>query len=311
MAAGDRVAAGLRSGTTLLAEPLKVIFDGMETEPLPTFAEAAHDIATANVLPRFQAAVEVVSVMAEDAQSPGGQHAGGPLTADGAAALLLWSNQTPPLYSDLTERCYNADRRQVRMYQKFLWLLVNSLKVLEPFTSTMVFRGVKLDLSADYPKDKVFTWHGPASCTKTLDVLENPQFCGTDGPRTQFIIQLTQLQARDITAYSFFKEDEVLLPPGCRFRVQSMLRMRDGLVQVQLLELPSPFWILNLAERDPPPARPFAAVSSTAAAPTSGLASPPGKELISQFESALYGGRGRAPNHDEAQRPLAHGCGPQ
>ena len=69
-----------------------------------------------------------------------------------------------------------------------------------------------------------FTWHGPSSCTKSLEVLSSPQFLGDSGPRTQFIIHLTQHQARDITKYSLeCAEDEVLLPPGCRFQVAGVL----------------------------------------------------------------------------------------
>ena len=44
--------------------------------------------------------------------------------------------------------------------------------------------------------------------------------CTAGRPRTFFIIALTQGQARDITRYSLLSdEDEVLLPPGCMFRV--------------------------------------------------------------------------------------------
>ena len=66
--------------------------------------------------------------------------------------------------------------------------------------------------------------HGFSSTTKTVDVLSNPQFCGESGLRTIFVILLTQGQARDITMYSLVpSEGEVLLPPGSRFRVISML----------------------------------------------------------------------------------------
>ena len=92
-------------------------------------------------------------------------------------------------------------------------------------------------------------WHGPSSCTKRISVLADPNFLGAVGLRTQFIIQLTQGQARDITKYSFFQgtEDEVLIPPGCRFRVEDVLALGAGLTQIQLVELPSKMWILDIS----------------------------------------------------------------
>ena len=55
------------------------------------------------------------------------------------------------------------------------------------------------------------------------------------GKRTIFAINLTQGQARDITRYSLVpSEGEVLLPPGCRFRVISIMDAGQGLVIVQV-----------------------------------------------------------------------------
>ena len=77
-------------------------------------------------------------------------------------------------------------------------------------------------------------------------MLSNPQFCGATGKRTIFAITLTQGQAREITRYSMIgAEDEVLLPPGCRFKVESVLEQED-LTIIQLTELPSKEWIANL-----------------------------------------------------------------
>ena len=83
--------------------------------------------------------------------------------------------------------------------------------------------------------------------TKSMKVLSNPMFCGDSGKRTIFQIALTQGQARDITRYSLIaSEDEVLLPPGCRFRVESVLPQGD-LTIIQLTELPSMEWIVDLS----------------------------------------------------------------
>ena len=78
-------------------------------------------------------------------------------------------------------------------------------------------------------------------------MLSNPQFCGESGKRTIFAIKLTQGQAREITRYSLVaSEDEVLLPPGCRFQVESVLPQGD-LTLIQMRELPSKEWIVDLS----------------------------------------------------------------
>jgi len=123
------------------------------------------------------------------------------------------------------------------------------MKHVEVYPNGNVYRGVKADLRADYPKDREFTWHGFCSTTKSAEVLSNPQFCGTSGERTIFVIALTQGQAREITRYSMIgAEDEVLLPPGCRFRVESVLPQGD-LTIIQLTELPSMEWIFDLSPK--------------------------------------------------------------
>jgi hypothetical protein len=80
-----------------------------------------------------------------------------------------------------------------------------------------------------------------------MQVLENPMFLGQTGERTVFVIELTQNQARDITQYSLVgSEDEVVLPPGCRFTVLGVLPQRD-LTIIQLREVPSKEWIMDLS----------------------------------------------------------------
>ena len=102
-------------------------------------------------------------------------------------------------------------------------------------------------MSKDYAKGREVTWHGFVSTTKSMEVLENPMFCGREGDRTIFSITLTQGQARDITRYSMIEaEDEVLLPPGCKFKVESLMHAGNGLTIVQLKELPSKAYIIDL-----------------------------------------------------------------
>ena len=75
---------------------------------------------------------------------------------------------------------------------------------------------------------------------------EQPPLLRRDRPPHYLAIQLTQGQAREITRYSLVPcEGEVLLPPGCRFVVRSVLPQGD-LTIIQIEELPSDEWILDL-----------------------------------------------------------------
>ena len=83
------------------------------------------------------------------------------------------------------------------------------------------------------------------------------------GPAPSLCLSSTELsqgqpEAREleITRYSLHaREDEVLLPPGCRFRVVGAVPMADGLTIVQLLDIPSKEWILDIFKSAavPPP----------------------------------------------------------
>ena len=78
---------------------------------------------------------------------------------------------------------------------------------------------------------------------------------------TLFSIELTTGRARVITKFSLFpSEAEVLLPPNSRFKVMGQLDTGNGLVIVQLKELPSRDPIINFdapAAAAPPPPAPY------------------------------------------------------
>ncbi|CAF1367369.1 unnamed protein product [Adineta steineri] len=51
-----------------------------------------------------------------------------------------------------------------------------------------IYRGVEMDLSAQYPQGQIFTWWGFSSCTNSVQVLQSEQFLGKTGDRTLFSI---------------------------------------------------------------------------------------------------------------------------
>ena len=64
-------------------------------------------------------------------------------------------------------------------------------------------------------------WWGVTSCTKTPEVLASAQFFGVSGERTLFMLSCTQ--GVDISDFSDYPEDEVLLMPGTCFKVGKVM----------------------------------------------------------------------------------------
>jgi hypothetical protein len=138
-----------------------------------------------------------------------------------------------------------------------------------------VYRGVKADLSAQYPKDREVTWFQFSSCTCDIQVEQSEQFCGSSGTRTLFSIELTTGRARIITKFSLVpSEAEVLLPPNSRFKVVSQFDAGNGLIIIQLKELPPKDPIIDF---DAPisAAAPSAAAAAASASPAAAAAAAP------------------------------------
>jgi hypothetical protein len=114
----------------------------------------------------------------------------------------------------------------------------------------IVYRGVKLDLSAQYPKGSTVTWWGFSSCTTLVEVLSNERFLGTSGTRTLFNIECHS--AKSVKQYSFYPdEEEVLLPPARQFQVMGCLNQGNGLHIIQLKEIQPKFPLINPIPQSP------------------------------------------------------------
>jgi hypothetical protein len=120
----------------------------------------------------------------------------------------------------------------------------------------IVYRGIKMALSAQYPTGKTFVWWGFSSCTASVNVLSNEQFFGKTGTRTFFTIECDS--GKDIHQHSMFSiEDEILLVAARQFKVVSNLDTENGLRIIQLEEIEPPFPFLAL------PSSPQVASAST------------------------------------------------
>jgi len=243
---GSRVAAALPE---LLPHgaPLKCVFNDLQDQPDPSFLEAMAPI-TDEIIPQAQAMARHTYQQAIDLKTYGRfrHHL---ISEDHLAIIMKYcaEDTDPSVYKEANASCYKPDRSSASPFKNFLWLLLRAMYYLQPYPGTIVHRGVKKDLRNDYPAGREFTWQGFTSTTKSLHTLCQDMFLGDRGERTIFTIELTQRQARDISAYSPLDEGEVLLPPASRFRVISMLAQVD-LTIVHLLELPSEEWILKLPQ---------------------------------------------------------------
>ena len=242
---GGRQAAGL--GLVGMLSALTTIFRPLVKAPVSAYLAAMGTLEDAGVIPDILEFAEITREKAEDALQYGTLQ-GDPLSIDGIAFIMTYSAEAthPPLYKDMNDKCYDIDRSKIMPYGQFIVATVKHMAAIEPYPNDTVFRGVKADLRSDYPKGRKVTWHGFCSTTKSAEVLSREEFCGQSGKRTIFAIKLTQGQAREITRYSLVtSEDEVLLPPGCRFEVESVLPQGD-LTIIQMRELPSREWIVDL-----------------------------------------------------------------
>ena len=231
--------------------PLNGILQPLVVKPTPMFLDAMKSVADADVIPHVLVMAEQTLEMAQDAKQFGHLQ-DDPLSAEGIAYMMKYSAEdtVPAFYKEMNSRCYDADRSKFAPFGPYAVGAVKHMKGIEPYPNLTVLRGVKADLGKDYPKGREVVWHGFCSTTKSMEVLSNPLFCGDIGKRTIFQIQLTQGQAREITRYSLVQaEDEVLLPPGCKFKVESTLPQGD-LTLIQLREMPSKAWIIDLSAQD-------------------------------------------------------------
>eukprot|EP01046_Picozoa_sp_COSAG06_P030003 COSAG06_NODE_2825_length_6217_cov_39.483164_5_plen_311_part_00 len=242
---GGRQAAGL--GSVSMMSALTTVFRPLVKAPVCAYLEAMGTIEDARVIPDILEFAEITRETAEDQKNYGALQ-GDPLSIDGIAFIMTYSAEAthPPLYKDMNAKCNDVDRGKIMPYGQFIVATVKHMAAIEPYPNDTVFRGVVADLRSDYPKGRKVTWHGFCSTTKSAEVLSREEFCGQSGKRTIFAIKLTQGQAREITRYSLVaSEDEVLLPPGCRFEVESVLPQGD-LTIIQMRELPSREWIVDL-----------------------------------------------------------------
>ncbi|CAF0967713.1 unnamed protein product [Didymodactylos carnosus] len=111
-------------------------------------------------------------------------------TVNESASLRLYSMEWKPgsLYTILNRILRSEDRELQEPFFYYLKLFLTALWKLPPTGRIHVQRGIKLDLSEEYPEGKTFTWWGCSSTTQSIKMLESEKFLGKGGIRTLFNI---------------------------------------------------------------------------------------------------------------------------
>jgi hypothetical protein len=231
-------------------EPLEMHMPirGFERMPLVPLEEAVTPLVS--ILPEIQDYAYVAKQRAKPIPADG-------LTRDESASIILYSMDWEPheecLYYVLNDTLRAEDRRKLKPWFSFLKLILTALAQI-PSSCRTVYRGVKLDLSEQYPEGKEFVWWGFSSCTSTMGVLENEQFLGKTGKRTMFAIECDS--GKDISRHSYYQsEKEILLLAARKFIVESSLQPAPGLHMIQLKEIPSPISLLQPVGNDSNPSK--------------------------------------------------------
>ncbi|MDX3537740.1 ADP-ribosyltransferase domain-containing protein [Streptomyces sp. MB09-01] len=154
------------------------------------------------------------------------------LSADAIAALYLYTCESA-FYREINAVLRSPDRTRVTPYLPYLRLLFSAVAGLPAHTKPL-WRGVSLDLRAQYPVGRTVTWWGVSSCTSELNVARS--FLGSRGKRTLF--EVTPAQAVGIRSFSAFTgEEEYILTPGTQLKVTDVKSERSGLYTVKLTEV--------------------------------------------------------------------------
>ncbi|MGW4793084.1 ADP-ribosyltransferase domain-containing protein [Nonomuraea sp. NPDC004297] len=154
------------------------------------------------------------------------------LSPDEIAALYLYTCESA-FYRQINATLRHPDRTRVVPYLPYLRLLFSAISRL-PVRTEPLWRGVALDLRAQYPLGRTVTWWGVSSCTSKLGVARS--FLGGRGKRTLF--EVRPIRAVGIRAFSaFLGEEEFILAPGTQLEVTDVRAERGGLVTVTLTEL--------------------------------------------------------------------------
>jgi hypothetical protein len=205
---------------------------GYENMPLVSLELAVEPLMT--LLPSIQTYVHLAK---QKCRNP----ADG-LTCDQSAAIMLCTMRWQPvdqcLSYVLNTILRSTDREKLKRWFLYLKLLLTGLRHL-PSIHRTVYRGIQLDLSEQYPKDKTIIWWDFSLCTSSLDKLHSKKYLNKNKVRTIFTIECHS--SKDISKHSFYPStDMILLLAATQFRVIQCVKQETNLYWIRLKEIESP-----------------------------------------------------------------------
>jgi hypothetical protein len=206
---------------------------GFEKEPLVPLEDAVRPLVS--VVPNVQEMVLRVRPFCTTPPADG-------LSIDESASIMLytleWNPNETSFYINLNEKLRSGTREELKPWFLYLRLFIAALSKL-PLTTTnqTVYRGVKKDLSSQYPMGKTSVCPQFLSCSLSIGIIKD--FLGPTGPRTLFtIISHTGKNIRQHSCHP--EEDEILLRAMTHFRVVANSDQGNGLHLIQLEEIEHP-----------------------------------------------------------------------
>ncbi|MFB8007088.1 ADP-ribosyltransferase domain-containing protein [Nocardia sp. NPDC056000] len=198
---------------------------GVFDTPLQSFRDAIAPVAT------LLAGLDRHAVRSDEFGKLRADRSRAALSADAIAALHLYTCESA-FYREINRVLRTPDRAQLIPYLPYLRLLFAAVSAL-PTRTEPLWRGVSLDLRAQYPLNRTVTWWGVSSCTSESSVAR--AFLGSRGKRTLFEVRPARaVSIRDFSAFT--EEEEFILLPGTQLEVTGVQAQRGGLCIVQLTE---------------------------------------------------------------------------
>ena len=222
-------------GYTIISGTVKesqIMMMGYESMPLVSLEEAIEPLVS--MMPRVRSYAYAAKKRCKPVPDDG-------LTRDESAAIILhsmgWEPRKECLQFALSLTLRSEDKQNVKPWFLYLKLILTALSRLPSIRRT-VYRGIKKDLSKEFPAGKVFMWRGLCFCTSSIEVLEKEQFLGKTGSRTIFEIDCDS--GKDIRHHSYYEpEQEILLLPARQFKVMACSQTTSKLHKIQLKEISS------------------------------------------------------------------------
>lgn len=162
------------------------------------------------------------------------KQAGGPVTPmnkEHYGSIMLYTSNA--IYRELNKVLRDEKRAGVQKYFRYLRLLFHSTDML-PKNNVTLWRGISVDLSAQYKVGTIITWWGVSSCTSDQQVARN--FMNGCGGDCSFLTIDTKT-AVDISQITFYSnEKESLLLPGTQLLVKSCTK-KGKVAEIHLEEV--------------------------------------------------------------------------